>query len=414
MFTMTLLLIYYLNFKYGASQPADPGADREVRDRDYFFLWSFSAWGVWAGLGLAYVWETVAGMISDGRAGGTKRGFVLASPVLLVAFVPLIGNWRAASRARDRDASAFAKDLLNSVEPYGVLITAGDNDTFPLWYAQEVEGVRRDVIVACTSLLGTDWYPRQMVRRPLYTYDEANGPAVFRGRIWHKPNRSPIHMTVTGTDSVPGYMELRGPVTFEAKGIKAIIDPRRLEYGVLTRADIFVLHMIAESWPERPIYFARTSGGYAGSLGLDGNVIAQGLASKLFIPPTTPTKDSIVVAGAGWFDTSRTRVLWDSVYTGPSALIAKGDWIDQPSIGIPFLYVETGALLASALQARGDAEAALRIFDTTRQVASAAHLSELLRGGLNADSGPTIRGDTSGVTLGAQRSADQAARRPKR
>ena len=64
MFTMTLLLIYYLNFKLGASQKIDSQAPHEVRDRDYFFLWSYSAWGVWAALGLMYVWEAVAELAS--------------------------------------------------------------------------------------------------------------------------------------------------------------------------------------------------------------------------------------------------------------------------------------------------------------------------------------------------------------
>ena len=67
--------------------------------------------------------------------------------------MPLFGNWQSASRAGQTDTADFAADLLNSVEPYGILVTAGDNDTFPLWYAQEVQGIRKDVIVACLSLL---------------------------------------------------------------------------------------------------------------------------------------------------------------------------------------------------------------------------------------------------------------------
>src|SRR6185295_7524994 len=65
MFTMTLLLIYYLNFKLGNSQDVGSQAPHEVRDRDYFFLWSFSAWGVWAALGLVYIWESIATLIGS-------------------------------------------------------------------------------------------------------------------------------------------------------------------------------------------------------------------------------------------------------------------------------------------------------------------------------------------------------------
>ena len=414
MFTMTILLVYYLNFKNGATQPGDPGVDREVRDRDYFYLWSFSAWGVWAGIGLAYIWESFAGIIAAGSPALGRRGWHIAAPVLAIGFIPLACNWSSASRSKDRDSSAFAKDLLNSVEPYSVLVTAGDNDTFPLWYAQEVEGIRRDVVIANTSLLGTDWYARQVVRRPLYAYDDRNGPALFRGKPWIKPTRSPIHMTVAGTDSVPPYVELRGPVTFEAHGIRATIDPKRLEYGVLQRSDIFILRMIADAWPERSIYFSRTIGGYATSIGLEANVITQGLAAKLFIPPKTATRDSVVIAGEGWFDTARTRVLWDSAYGGPAALIAKGDWIDQPSIGIPFLYVRTGAELAAVLRSQGDSGAANRVFDTTRRVASATHLAEFLGDGQRVDAATAARGDTPGVSLGVQRPGDQSTRKPKR
>ena len=154
-------------FKYGWSQPpSSQDVPREVRDRDYFYIWSFSAWGVWAALGLVYIWEQLAshrrrpGRTADGEREKTGRGdeladaprIILAAPVLLIAFIPLFANWKFASRAGQTFTDDWAHDLLNSVEPYGILITNGDNDTFPLWYAQEVEGVRQDVTVAVTTI----------------------------------------------------------------------------------------------------------------------------------------------------------------------------------------------------------------------------------------------------------------------
>src|SRR5690349_3272928 len=81
----------------------------------------------------------------------TLRGWLLASPVLAIAFIPLFANWHYASRRGDTTTRDFAHDLLNSVEPYAIIVTAGDNDTFPLWYAQQVEGIRKDVVIAVTS-----------------------------------------------------------------------------------------------------------------------------------------------------------------------------------------------------------------------------------------------------------------------
>jgi hypothetical protein len=388
MFTMTLALIYYLNFKYGASQAPDlSGVNREVRDRDYFYLWSFSAWGVWAALGLVAVWDSVAALISretvkEGRETyerPTRRGLMIASPLLALALIPLFTNWTTASRAGQTDTADFAKDLLNSVEPYGVLVTVGDNDTFPLWYAQEVEHVRQDVIVANTSLLNTDWYTRQLIRRPVYEYDKAAGPAIYRNGNWKKPSGSPLHMTMTQADSVPPYIQLDRPMVFQGGPIKATIDPQRLSIpGVLQRADIFVLRMIADSWNDRPMYLSRTSAGYGQELGLGSYMLTQGLATKLFVPPAVPSKDTLNIPGAGWIDLKTTKTLWDSVFIAPKSLAARHDWVDRPSVGIPYLYVATGLMLAEVLQATGDNAAAAKVMNQARDVAKGVKLNDLL------------------------------------
>src|SRR5262245_25980812 len=368
MFTMTLLLIFYLNFKLGASQPGAPGAQHEVRDRDYFFLWSYSAWGVWAALGLVYVWEAVAELVSKAKPGDVSavnvRSWLVASPFALLAVVPLVGNYGSASRARHLSTRDVAIDLLNSVEPYGVLVTVGDNDTFPLWYAQEVEGIRPDVTVAVTSLLNTDWYARGIIRRPIYEYDAARGPAIYRNRVWPKPTRPALHMSLAEADSVQPYYELRAPMLFTAGPYRATIDPQNLEHGVLERSDALVLRMIMDGIGERPIYFARSSGGYPRSLGLGDYTLTQGLAEKLFVPPAGATKDTIAVQGDGWLDVARTRALWDSVFTGHKSTIAEGQWIDKPSASMPLLYVFTGAELGDALRMRGDAAGAQSVLST--------------------------------------------------
>jgi hypothetical protein len=384
MVTLTLVLIYYLNFKYGHSQcltmenQADVAC--EVRDRDYFFIVSFSAWGVWAGLGLMYLWETLATLFGAERVRvgretielPRRRSWLFATPVLALALIPLIGNWRAASRAGHTDTRDFAHDLLNSVEPYGVLVTVGDNDTFPLWYAQEVEGIRKDVVVANTSLLNTDWYTRQLIRRPVFEYDAAKGPAIYRGRAWAKPSGPPLKLTMQEADAVPSYMEIRQPQVFRKGNIVATLRPPQ----VLNRADLLVLRMILDGYPERPMYFSKTAGSYGRELGLDPFLIQQGLARKLLPDVPQPSADTVLLPGEGWIDVARTRALWDSVFVAPRSIIRRGQWVDKASVGIPYLYISSAISLYEAEQ-RSRGAASEQLLTTAEAIARATGLEQL-------------------------------------
>ena len=369
-FTVTFVLVYYMNFKYGASQaPELVGVEREVRDRDYFYLWSFSAWSVWAALGLVALWRFAAL-----RAGGGAR-WVATAPLLVLGVLPLVGNWRAASRAGEWATREWARDVLNSVEPYGVLITGGDNDTFPLWYAQEVEGVRRDVTVAVTSLLNTDWYARGLLRRPIHRYDEAAGPAVYRGRSWPMPTRPIMSLTIEELNAIPEYIEVREPQLFQQGGIRAVVDPRRLEFGVPLRSDILVLQMLKDNLGVRPFYVSRTTAGYAQALGLDSYALVQGLVTKIAPVALAATRDTVSVQGLGYVDVSRTSALWRA-YRAPAAIIRRGDWVDRPSAGIPALYTSTALVLAQAFEQQGRSNDARAVREAGLDVAEAAHITE--------------------------------------
>jgi len=391
MFMVTLALIYYMNFKYGSSQALELGdsVPREVRDRDYFYLWSFSAWSVWAALGLVFVWETVAVLIGSEkvRLGDEtldlprRRSWLLSTPVLAIAIVPLFANWTSASRHGQTDTADFATDLLNSVEPYGILITAGDNDTFPLWYAQEVEGVRRDVIVACLSLLNTDWYVRQMLRRPVYEYDSLRGPTIYRGRVWKKPAGPPLNLTMQEADAVPPAIELSSAQTFRKEGtdILVSIPPRQLgDFNGLERADIFVLYMIRDAFPERPFVFSRTTGGYADELGFGPFTVITGLGRKLLPAKPAANPGTMLVQGEGWFDVDTTRALWETAFKGPHSIAKRTLWVDRPSAGIPYLYVRTGLTLSAALSQLGKTDESARIRTQVDSIARATQLEELV------------------------------------
>ena len=379
MLTLTVLLIYYLNFRYGFSQNQATELS-EVRDRDYFYLISFSAWGVWAALGIVFIWEAIAHAIGSDRVRmgrdtvevPRRRSWLVASPVLAIALIPLFTNWSYASRAGHTDTADFAHDMLNSVEPYGILVTVGDNDTFPLWYAQEVEGIRRDVIVANTSLLNTDWYVRQLIRRPVAEYDAQKGPAIYRGQQWKKPSGPPVSLTIEQANALAPYVEVREPMLFRKGTLVANVQPQ-----VLDKASVLVLRMILDAFPERPIYFARTSGSYGRQLGLEPYLLQQGLARKLLPAAPTADRNTVLLQGEGWFDLPRSRELWNEVFKAPASIIARGHWVDRASVGIPYLYISTAANLYEAELVPGNRAAGERVMQTAEAIARATGLADL-------------------------------------
>ncbi|MGK2934054.1 MAG: glycosyltransferase family 117 protein [Gemmatimonadaceae bacterium] len=164
--TASLGVILYLNLKAGPSfgeglLPA--GAPREARERDYFFTTSFLVWGLWAGFGAVRAVRTVGARLASPAARTILR---LAG--MAVVTLPVALNWKAVDRRVAAHATAArdtARELLGRVPPSGVLLAAGDNDTYPLWYAQQVEKIRGDVTVVTVPLLGTAWYRHELARR---------------------------------------------------------------------------------------------------------------------------------------------------------------------------------------------------------------------------------------------------------
>ena len=143
-----LAVVFYLN-----------QAGNQPRERDYAFVGSFYAFAIWIGLGVLYVKDLFSGFIKNKNVLNIAAGglCLLAVPVLMAS-----QEWDDHDRSNKTLARDLAKDYLESCAPNAILITFGDNDTYPLWYAQEVEGIRKDIRVINSSLMGTDWYLNQL------------------------------------------------------------------------------------------------------------------------------------------------------------------------------------------------------------------------------------------------------------
>jgi Protein of unknown function (DUF2723) len=364
MVTLTLALVFYLNFRWGYSQPySGPGLEHEVRERDYFFFASFAAWGVWVAMGLATAMEWIHDALAARVASPAPRTpWALAAVVLLVALVPLAGNHLTASRRGETLARDYAHDVLQSVDPYAVIITAGDNDTFPLWYAQEVDNVRKDVTVLVQSLANTDWYLRQLQRRPPPTFEASAAPPLYRGHNWSRPSAPWMgrYYLGTPTDTLPDYVSLSQPVTGYLGPIAVRLDPAALGRPYLLRSDLVVLQIIKDQLGKRPIYFSTSTGNYADQLGLTPYLVGEGLVRRLE-PRRAAATDSVrLVPGRGFVNVPRSVALGFGVYRGGETAARRRPhgWVDVPSQNTLVGYVFAYDTIAAAVRERDPALAA--------------------------------------------------------
>jgi hypothetical protein len=398
-------LIIYLNFKYGYSVPAttiDPATGgtipvprewREVRERDYFFIASFSQWGLWAGIGLASLWQAMAKLNAGVKARLSLDNYKRAAPVLILALLPLFLNWKYASRAGDYAARDWAYNLLMSIEPYGIVFTNGDNDTFPLWYLQEVEGLRQDVTVIVYSYLATPWYSKQL--RDLTTPCEDADPDsdatliicqrpfepekaidLYQGRDWPKPSRSILDWNDAQIAQVPecyprdnfGQCALFPdtvalPITDQVQGFIPAGD-------YLLRNDYMVARILQNSAGDRPIYFASTTGTYE-KFNLQPWMVRQGVGYKVETADVQPSETIVIVPQQMdvqrrvlpfWIDVPRTQVLLNEYYLYRDM----PDWTFWPDLstnGIPLQYFQAyrSLTLAHLVKNQRDLAAAAEI-----------------------------------------------------
>ena len=426
----TLLLVFYLNFKYGYSiylEEVPNLLDHEVRERDYFFIIGFQLVGIYAGLGLVSLWGGWSGPGAGGRSMGAARvaaegagaeavsastggSAVLRSDggstvvrtggvalVAAVALVPLLFNYARADRTGEWAARNWAYNMLQSVEPYAVLFTNGDNDTFPLWYLQEVEGIRRDVTVMVHSYLNTKWYPKQLrdltspcgaektaadspttivCQRP-FDFENAVGP--YAEQEPRMPRRSIISMSDQEIDDLNQLFRIPEDTTFT---ISPWITASLRGNTVLQPNDIMVYRIIVQSLGDRPVYFAATAPPVFMQWGLQPHLRREGLALRLVNGPLVETADvddlsrhfGEAAGSLTWIDRTRTRdLLWD-VFEVEDVL----EWDEWPEPStkstIPGMYYVAYQMLGLAEESGGDGSTALRSYERATRFARLAGL----------------------------------------
>ncbi|MGR3809309.1 protein O-mannosyl-transferase family [Jiulongibacter sp. NS-SX5] len=379
-------LVVYLN-----SPPVEP------RERDYIYVGSFYIFAMWVGLGVMGLYHWAMKFLKNSQM---KAGIASALG-LLVPIQMVTQTWDGHDRSDRVHQVDFAKNLLNSVAPNAILFTGGDNDTFPLWYAQEVEGVRTDVRVCNLSLLGTDWYIDQMKRK---TYESEALPISFtkdqvlKGINDQIPfvenpneqvkaginlkqylslvrnNERAIQMAVSSGDMINTLPSQNLFLEYDPEKVKAAgFIPEEFEPGLtgvmkwsigerdLLKNDLMVLDIIAHNDWERPIYFGGTLAPSA-YLNLKDHLQLEGYAYRLTPVQIPGARDGIVNTEVmynkvmnefEWENLDNTDVYYDSE-----------TYLKVPIITARYSFLR----LADQLVREGDNERAEKVLDKCLEV----------------------------------------------
>ncbi|QHS54307.1 DUF2723 domain-containing protein [Mucilaginibacter sp. 14171R-50] len=297
-----LAIVLYLN-----QDPLQP------RERDYAYAGSFYAFAIWIGLGVLLIAEFLSKKIN------AKTSAIIASVVCLLAAPVLMASqeWDDHDRSTKLTPHDIAYDYLNSCAPNAILFTYADNDTYPLWYIQEVEGVRPDVRIVNLSLLGTDWYIRQMKQKmnesaPLpISMPNDKFKAGVRDVIYYNDAKvaGPIELkevfdfiTSDNKDNMVQYQNGENANYLPTKNFKMTVNADEVVKAgsvpadqkdrivsemdwtypgkYVTKDNLAMMDILATNNWKRPVYFATTVPS-DNMLGLDKYLYSEGFASRL-------------------------------------------------------------------------------------------------------------------------------------
>tara|TARA_S200000501_G_scaffold374819_1_gene425276 strand:+ start:320 stop:3199 length:2880 start_codon:yes stop_codon:yes gene_type:complete len=257
LFLMTgIAIIFYLN--QDSPQP---------RERDYSYVASFMTFSIWISLGIYSFINFISDTFLEKSIKLKFSYFMISLFILFMPLRMLLANYDEHDRTGNYIAWDMAYNMLQTCEPNAILFTNGDNDTFPLWYLQEVEGIRKDVVVANLSLLNTPWYIEQLRNR-------------YISNSFIRMNDSEIEQldfkrweTKTISINAPkDEFNISGKIEWE-------LNPTYLGVALRTQ-DIMVLRIINDNNWNRPVYFAVTVSPTS-MLNLDNYLQMEGLAYRL-------------------------------------------------------------------------------------------------------------------------------------
>jgi hypothetical protein len=299
----------------------------EPRERDYVHVGSFMTFCIWIGLGVTAMFDFLRQLMSSNIVAPLSVALALSAPIVMGT-----QNFDDHSRRNHTGSRDYASNFLNSCDKDAIIFTYGDNDTYPLWYAQEVENIRTDVRVVNLSLIAVDWYIDQL-RRKVNNSEAIKMTIPSEAYRGSKRNQLPINpmpgnpemdlrqvMKFVGEDhpldsgrgdSYESYFptsqfsltvdvakcKANGTVMPNDTGVVSTIKFNLGKRDGMTKDDIAVLDIIASNFGERPIYFAVTCREDK-TEGLDNYMQLEGLALKL-VPISTPSDPQFGIIGNG-------------------------------------------------------------------------------------------------------------------
>jgi hypothetical protein len=315
----------------------------QPRERDYAYAGSFYAFAIWIGLAVPAIVELVS------RKAATKNAAILATVVCLAVGPILMANqeWDDHDRSTKLTPHDMAYNYLNSCAPNAILFTYGDNDTYPLWYIQEVENVRPDVRIVNLSLLGTDWYIRQMkekmnesaplpltmsneqfksgVRDVLYYNDEKIAGAVelkevFEFMLSDRKETKLQYQNGEETNYLPtknfkitvNKDDIIKTNTVPADMMGRLTDTMKFTYpgGYLAKDNLALMDILVHNNWKRPIYFTVTAPSSV-MMGLDKYLYNEGFASRLLpLKPDTSANAAENVNPTAMYNNVMNKFKW--------------------------------------------------------------------------------------------------------